>query len=356
MYMSKDKIFKNEWPYFKFNEIKLSDKWERLRKTANVLKLSKSAKQRLEWIIYYYIKADKNVSLTCRYYGISRKTFYKWSNVFDETNLITLEDKSKAPRNTRKKEYTNVQYVRVVELRKKYIKYGKIKIFKKYKRKYPLDDSISEWKVQRIIESSGIYYKPARKDKIQAKRARSQYKKRITELKIKPKAGYLLCLDTIIKYWNGQKRYILTAIDKFNKLAFARMYTNHSSLSARDFLLRLSYALNGNIDNIQTDNGSEFQKYFDKACNSLNLNRYFSRNRTPKDNAVCERFNRTLKEEFISLGNMTTNVDVFNRKLTEWLIEYNFERPHQSLDYLAPIEFIQKYSKVLPMWSSNTED
>ena len=211
MYMSKDKIFKNEWPYFKFNEIKLSDKWERLRKTANVLKLSKSAKQRLEWIIYYYIKADKNVSLTCRYYGISRKTFYKWSNVFDETNLITLEDKSKAPRNTRKKEYTNVQYVRVVELRKKYIKYGKIKIFKKYKRKYPLDDSISEWKVQRIIESSGIYYKPARKDKIQAKRARSQYKKRITELKIKPKAGYLLCLDTIDKlHSNSDQQTSLT--------------------------------------------------------------------------------------------------------------------------------------------------
>ncbi|MBU4481920.1 integrase core domain-containing protein, partial [Candidatus Parcubacteria bacterium] len=47
-------------------------------------------------------------------------------------------------------------------------------------------------------------------------------------------------------------------------------------------------------------------------------------------------------------------IDVFNRKLTEWLVEYNFERPHQSLDYLAPAEFVQKYSKVLPMWSSST--
>ncbi|WP_456324391.1 integrase core domain-containing protein [Desulfonauticus submarinus] len=31
----------------------------------------------------------------------------------------------------------------------------------------------------------------------------------------------------------------------------------------------------------------------------LSLNRYYSRVRSPKDNAVCERFNRTLKEEFI---------------------------------------------------------
>jgi transposase InsO family protein len=74
----------------------------------------------------------------------------------------------------------------------------------------------------------------------------------------------------------------------------------------------------------------------------------------PKDNPECERFNRTLQEEFIALGNMTENVDLFNRKLTEWLIEYNFRRPHQALDYLTPIEFTQKYSKVSKMYSSNT--
>ncbi|NTU67236.1 MAG: transposase, partial [Candidatus Moranbacteria bacterium] len=40
--------------------------------------------------------------------------------------------------------------------------------------------------------------------------------------------------------------------------------------------------------------------------------------------------------------------------LTEWLIEYNFNRPHQALDYLTPIEFTQKYSRVSKMYSSNT--
>ena len=132
------------------------------------------------------------------------------------------------------------------------------------------------------------------------------------------------------------------------------MYNNHSSLSAKDFLLRLNYALNSKIENIQTDNGSEFQKHFDQACSLLNINRYYSRVRTPKDNGSVERFNRTLKEEFIGLGNMTTETNLFNKRLTEWLIEYNFGRPHQSLDYLTPAEFVQKYSKVLPMWSSST--
>ena len=34
---------------------------------------------------------------------------------------------------------------------------------------------------------------------------------------------------------------------------------------------------------------------------------------------------------------MTTDIKIFNRNLTEWLIEYNFRRPHQTLDYKPPM-------------------
>ena len=73
--------------------------------------------------------------------------------------------------------------------------------------------------------------------------------------------------------------------------------------------------------------------------------------RTPKDNADCERFNQTLQTEFIDLGNFNSETEIFNENLTEWLIEYNFRRPHESLNYKTPIEF----SKVLPMYSSCTK-
>jgi len=330
------------------------NKYELWIKTTKILKLSKTAKNRLNWIIYYYTKANKNASLTCRHFGIYRSQWYYWFNRFDETNLKTLEDKSNTPHNTRQKEYTNIQYGRIVKLRKKYIKYGKFKLLDKYQKKYPDDKTLSAWHIQCIIQESGIYYKSTKNARTQAKRAKAEYKKKITEFKKKPKLGYLICFDTIVKYWNGKKRYIITAIDRYGKMAYAWMYNNHSSLSAKDFLLRLNYLLDNKIENIQTDNGSEFQKYFNKTCNNLNIKHYFSRVRTPQDNAVCERFNRTLKEEFIALGNMTTNTEIFNQRLTDWLIEYNFNRPHQSLDYLTPIEFNQKYMKVSERWSSST--
>lgn len=344
----------NKWPYFKFKEVKLANKYQRWLGIAKTLKLSSKAILRLKWIIYYHTKADQNVSLTCRHFDISRKTFYKWFNRFDEINLLSLEDQSKAPLHVRQKEYTPLQYERIVKLRKEYIRYGKFKLLNKYQKLYPLDNDISDWKIQCIIQIAGIYYRPVKNSRIQAKRRKAQTRKRITELKKKPKNGFLIGLDSIVRYWNNKKVYIVTAIDTHAKVAYARMYKNHSSKTTKDFLHRLNYLLDGNIQNIQTDNGSEFQKHFKTTCQSLNIQQYYSRVRTPKDNAVCERFNRTLNEEFIQLGNMTTDVNLFNQRLTKWLIEYNFGRPHQSLNYLTPIEFSQECTKVLPMWSSST--
>jgi len=132
-----------------------------------------------------------------------------------------------------------------------------------------------------------------------------------------------VAFDGLTVYWNGCKRYILTGIDVYSKIAFARMYKTKASSNAADFLQRMHYLLEGKIENIQTDNGSEFAKYFRDAVKKLNLVHYHSRPRMPQDNSVDERFNRTLKEEFIQLGNLTYDCDIFNKRLTEWLIEYN---------------------------------
>ncbi len=55
-----------------------------------------------------------------------------------------------------------------------------------------------------------------------------------------------------------------------------------------------------------------------------------------------ERFHETLEYEWLYDGHFNPDCKVFNKELTEWLIEYNFVRPHQTLDYLTPIEYIEK--------------
>ena len=62
---------------------------------------------------------------------------------------------------------------------------------------------------------------------------------------------------------------------------------------------------------------------------------------------------------FLWLCHKSLDPEELNPELTEWLIEHNFNRPHQSLTYLAPAEYIERelakiHSPVLPMWSART--
>lgn len=338
--------------FFISKPLKLLNKHERWRKQAQILKLSKSAKQRLEWFVYYETKTQYNASKTSRHFGISTKTFHKWRNIFDGKNLRLLEDRDRAPKHTRQKEITQEEESRIVELRKKHIRWGKMKLKKVYLNEY--NQNISSWKIQYTIQKYKLYYHPLKNEKMQKKRKRNQAKKRITELKRQPFPGYLIALDAIVIYWNGMKRYILTAIDTVSKIPFARMYTSKNSRNAADFLQRMFYLLDGSFLNALHDNGSEFHKEFIEACRKLRIEQYWSRTHTPTDNPVNERFNRTLEEEFIDLGNFDPDPVQFNRKLTEWLIEFIFIRPHQALGYDTPWQFYQKTAKVLPMSPSRT--
>lgn len=346
---------KSKFNFFRVKPVKLLEEHERWRRVAKELKLSREARLRLDWIIYYC--QGSTAAQTARHYGIAKKTFYKWFGQFDRDNLYTLfclEDKSRAPKRVRQRQITSIEEQRIVGLRKEHIRYGKMKIKEIYQTAY--NEKISSWKVQKVIESWKLYYNPVKTAKIASKRKNAQKKKRITELKLETlkwyekKSGYIVCLDTIVIHWNSLKRYIFTAVDKYGKVAYARMYKNKSSKNSEDFLLRLYYLLDGKIPRVGHDNGTEFEKYFKAACQKLKIEQYYSRVHTPKDNPNNERFNRTLQEEFIALGNYHSDPEIFNRKLTEWLIEYNFKRPHTALNYQTPLEF----SKKLPMYSSCT--
>ena len=73
----------------------------------------------------------------------------------------------------------------------------------------------------------------------------------------------------------------------------------------------MSALVDGRIAAILSDNGSEFAKYFEEACNRLKIIHIYSRVHTPKDNPFCERFNRTVQEEFMEVD------EYFESLLTE---------------------------------------
>jgi len=341
-------VYENYWKNKNKGSI---DKYDRWRAVGKALKLSKEALCRLEWIIFYGTKAEKDASLVCRHFGIGRSTFYKWLRKFDETNLRTLETASRRPNSVRSRAAVPLKDGRVIGLRKQYPYYGKKKIAVLYRRQY--QEEITDWYVQRVIEHYKLYFK--KKPKQHTQRKNSVVKKKISECEKKPITGFLIHLDTVVLHLGGVKRYVLTGIDEHSKIAYSRMYTSHGSNAAKDFFQRLYFLLEEKVVHVHTDNGSEFHKYFDEALKRLNLTHWWSRPRTPKDNPGNERFNRTFRDEFLSWGNFHPNTIIFNKKLTNWLVEYNSIRPHESLNYLTPLEFAEKTMHLSTMWSSCTE-
>jgi putative transposase len=338
-------------PYWAAKNKRLLDKYSRWRAIAKELGLSSAARCRLEWIIWYRTKGVNNASFTARHFGIGRSTFHKWYKRFDETNLRSLESKSRKPKKVRKRQAVPLKDSCVIALRKQYPYWGKMKLKVLYEQKY--GESITSWYIQRVIEQYKLYPK---KKKKKLKRAKNAYvKKRITELKQEPDTtGFLLHLDTVVLHLMGTKRYIITAIDHHSRIAYARMYKSHASAPAKDFFERLYFLLDEKISNVHTDNGSEFHKHFDQALTQLNLTHWWSRVRTPKDNPENERFNRTFREEFLNWGNFHPDPTIFNKKLTDWLVEYNAVRPHQSLNYLTPLKYAEMTMGLSTMWSSST--
>jgi len=98
------------------------------------------------------------------------------------------------------------------------------------------------------------------------------------------------------------------------------MYKNRSSRSAADFLYRLRYLINQPIQNLQTENGSQFTFEFERAATELGIQRYFSRIKTPRDSPQIERFNETLQYEWLYNSNLSSDPEQFNPRLTEWLV------------------------------------
>lgn len=344
-------VYENYWKARKYNNgSTVTNKYDRWRSIAKALKLSKEALCRLEWIVFYYTKANQNTGLACRHFGISRSVFYKWLRCFNEVNLRSLETKSRKPKTVRSRAAVPLKDGRVIALRKQYPYYGKKKLAVLYRRQYK--EEITDWYIQRVIEQYRLYFKKRKKHYVQRKKV--TVKKKITDCIRKPVTGFLIHLDTIVLHLHGVKRYIITGLDEHSKIAYARMYTSHGSNAAKDFFQRLHYLLEEKVENVHTDNGSEFHKHFDSALQALSLAHWWSRPRTPKDNPSNERFNRTLKDEFLNWGNFHPDTAIFNRKLTDWLVEYNSIRPHETLNYLTPLQFAEKTMHLSTMWSSCT--
>jgi len=165
--------------------------------------------------------------------------------------------------------------------------------------------------------------------------------------------GDIIQMDTISVFACGIKRYLFTAIDVSTRFAFACAYTSNSSANGSDFLKKFITVAPFNVVRIQTDNGGEFEKYFEKSCQDIGLPHFYNYPKHPQSNACVERFNRTIQEQFVywHVDYLDDTLE-FNRMLMQYLIWYNTERAHRGIGKIPPLRYyIDKF--LIPSKKSN---
>ena len=90
------------------------------------VELSRSARVRLAWMDFY--RATQNAALTCRHFGISRQTFYRWQRRYDPLDLTSLEERSHCPRRRRRPTWPFLLEERVLLVRLPFPRWGKDKL------------------------------------------------------------------------------------------------------------------------------------------------------------------------------------------------------------------------------------
>ena len=309
-------------------------------------RLSRAAQTRLQWMLFYFFNG-RCVARTCRHFGISRQTFYRWKRRFDRHDLGTLEGHSHRPRKVRQATWTPALAERVLLLRKQYPRWGKDKLVVLLRREKRVVSVSMVGRIVVALKKRGVLHEPPRPAVLL--RARRKLRKRPWAIR-KPKywrmaqPGDLVEIDTKeIRMRHGIIRKHFSARDVVSRWDVVEVHGRATSLAAAHFLDTLLERMPFRVKAVQVDGGSEFAAEFEQACQQKNLPLFVLPPKSPKLNAHVERSHRTHNEEFYQVQAESDQVPHLNHQLRRWEKTYNCVRPHQSLAYLTPLEFITRW-------------
>ena len=294
----------------------------------------RTVKHRLA-VLRHAAEVTGNVAATCRYYGISRPTFYKWLRRYEELGEDGLRDRSRRPLSCPHETHAEV-VGKIMYLRQHY-HFGPAKISMYLKRYHGI--TIGQSGVWRILKRLDLNRLPASQRYKRHDRRWKRYEK--------PLPGHAVQVDVkFIEAIPGtrKKHYQYTAIDDCTRIRALKIYPRNDQKTAIQFVDYVLEKFPFQVEVIQTDNGAEFQSGFHWHVLDRGIRHVYIKPATPRLNGKVERSHRIDAEEFYRMldGVVIDDTELFNDKLQEWENFYNFNRPHGGLDGQTPYERLRQ--------------
>ena len=148
------------------------------------------------------------------------------------------------------------------------------------------------------------------------------------------------------------KYYQYTAIDECTRLVYREMYDEHSTYSSEDFIKKVIKNFPFGIEEVQTDNGTEWTKalisndpndktLFEEELDRQGIKYHRIRIATPRHNGKVERQHRTDEKRFYKKMKMYSLEDgrIQLKKYNKW----SNKIPKICLEFKSPNEVLKEY-------------
>ena len=142
--------------------------------------------------------------------------------------------------------------------------------------------------------------------------------------------------------------YQQTFVDTYSRVAVCKLYDEKTALTAADLLndrVIPFFTANGiSLLRMLTDRGTEYCGKVENHAYQLylaieDIDHSRTKANSPQTNGICERFHRTIKEEFYDIAfrkKFYHSLEELQADLDHWLMKYNEQRPHSG-KYLSLI-------------------
>ena len=295
-----------------------------------------------------------NISKACKMFGVSRDTFYRYQEAKNENGLEGLLYKDKKTPNL-KNRIDEASEKSVIEFAIEQPAFGQVRVSNELRKK-------------------GIFVSPSGVRSVWLRNNLGSFAKRLKALETKVASEHIILTDAQIVALEKKKEddvahgeietshpgylgsqdtfyvgtikgvgriYQQTFVDTYSKVAFAKLYTTKTPITAADTLndkvLPFFSQHNMEILRILTDRGTEYCGVLEKhdyqlylAVNDIEHTK--TKARHPQTNGICERFHKTILQEFYQVvfrKKLYTTLEELQIDLDNWINYYNNERTHQ---------------------------